>query len=329
MPPASKQAHNHVVLFALTGPRRGAVFPIHGTVIHLGRGADVELDLGDDAVSGHHAHITRRSDGLYLDDDGSRNGSFVNDVRVAEPRRLLDGDHVRLGNTILRFSMLDELEERALTQLFELTVRDPLTRTYNRRFLDSHLRSELAFAARQRLSLSVLLVDIDHFKQVNDRYGHAVGDAVLQMVASCIQRLLRPYDALCRYGGEEFVVVARDTSLRNAEILAERIRRHVEQLSFDVHGTPTAVTVSVGVSSIEPQLSDGSEADALLSSVDQALYRAKETGRNRTCSRRPRQASLAPERAGLRHTAPPRTAGSVDERNQEADFRPPALPRFN
>jgi diguanylate cyclase (GGDEF)-like protein len=180
------------------------------------------------------------------------------------------------------------------------------------------------------LSLSVLLVDIDHFKRVNDTYGHAVGDLVLQTVAACIQRLLRPYDVLCRYGGEEFVVVTRDTSLRNAEILAERIRRHVEHLHFDLTGTPAAVTVSVGVSSIEPKLSDGSEAEALLSSVDRALYEAKEAGRNRICSTPPRPQSSAPGKRRVVHTRPP-GADSVAANvpGMEPDYRLPAIPRFN
>jgi len=125
----------------------------------------------------------------------------------------------------LRFSMVAASEENKLTNLFELTVRDPLTRAYNRRFLTSHLRSELAFAGRQGISLALLLVDIDHFKVINDSHGHARGDLVLQLVANTVLRLLRPYDALCRYGGEEFVVVARDTSMHGAEVLAERLRR--------------------------------------------------------------------------------------------------------
>jgi two-component system, cell cycle response regulator len=277
---------NRAVLFVIAGPQQGAVFRLHGTSIWLGRGSQAEIDLEDDAVSIRHAHVTRRADGLYLQDGASHNGTFLNDEPAELPRRLVDGDHVRIGSSIVKFCMLDELEEHALTQLFELTIHDPLTHAYNRRYLTTHLRSELAYATRQGQSLALLLVDIDHFKRVNDTYGHRLGDSVLQLVAASIQRTLRPYDALCRYGGEEFVVVARDSSLRNAEILGERIRRHIEAVHFDVGGTSASVTVSVGVTATRP-VGDACEGEALLEAVDAALYAAKNSGRNRVKVGRP------------------------------------------
>ena len=310
--PPSPKARSHVVLFTLTGSEQGAVFPLHGTSAWLGRAPDLLVTLHDDAVSKRHAHITRRSDGRsYIEDKGSRNGTFVNDERVLEPRLLADGDHVRVGNTILRFSMLDDLEERALTNLYDLTVRDPLTRAYNRRHLGPHLKGELAFAARQRTPLAILLVDIDHFKRVNDSFGHHAGDIVLQLVAGSIQRLLRPYDLLCRYGGEEFLVVARDTSLRNAEILAERIRRHIEALRFDAGGAQHGVSVSVGVTVAEPQ-SEAYDAAALLELADAAMYDAKRTGRNRV-SARPSKAPLRDTNPGFAQTIPPAPDSAAPE----------------
>ena len=301
------------------------MFPLHGTSVNLGRSPDAAINLDDDAVSVSHARIVRQPDGIYLIDAASRNGTFVNEQRIDGPHLLSDGDHLRLGNTVLRFSMVDELEERALTNLFELTVRDPLTRTYNRRYLMQHLRTELAFAARQGTSLALLLVDIDHFKHVNDTHGHAVGDVVLQLVASTIQRLLRPYDALCRYGGEEFVIVARDMSLRNAEILAQRIRGQIEALRFDVSGSTGAVTVSIGVTAAQP-LTAAYDADALLIAVDDALYEAKEAGRNRVRSSPPPAPTHHIE-PRARHTAPPQAPSSLAA--TAVEFGSPALPRFN
>lgn len=318
---------SQAVLFTLAGPEQGAVFPLHGSVVLVGRGAQGNIILNDDAVSLRHARITRRGDGIYVQDDGSRNGTYVNDERLEMPHRLADGDHVAIGNTILKFSMLDELEEHALTQLFELTIRDPLTLAYNRRYLASHLQSELAFATRRDIPVALLLVDIDHFKRVNDTYGHGVGDVVLQLVAASIQRLLRPYDALCRYGGEEFVVVARDSSLRNAEILAERIRRHVEAMTFDVAGGCGSVTVSIGVLSLTPQ----AEVDVapLLQAVDEALYEAKHAGRNRVRASRASSSSQVPRLVGP-HTSPPFSRTDMPKAQAPAWFggRPPPLPRF-
>lgn len=328
-PPSARPAlRNRAVLFVLCGPRQGAVFRLHGTSLWIGRGAQLELSIEDDAISERHAHITRRLDGFYLHDNGSRNGTFVNDEAVELPRRLLDGDHVSLGNTILKFSMLDELEEHALTHLVELTVRDPLTGAYNRRYMTEHLRSELAFATRQGLPVGLLLVDIDHFKRVNDRYGHRVGDAVLQLVAASIHRMLRPYDVLCRYGGEEFVVVARQTSPRNAEILAERIRHNVEAMRFEVGGKPASVTVSVGVTVSSP--SGGCiNPEALLQAADDALYAAKEAGRNRVRTASTKSGAREMRDAAPR-TAPPLADGAVGNPDQAAiDCRPPPLPRID
>jgi diguanylate cyclase (GGDEF)-like protein len=315
---------SHAVLFTLAGPQQGSLFALHGTNVWLGRNPELSINVADDAVSSRHAHVIRRLDGYYLQDAGSRNGTFVNGEHIKEPYRLIDGDHVQLGNTILRFSMLDDLEERALSSLFELTVRDPLTRAYNRRYLDAHLRSELAFAARRAMPVSLLLIDIDKFKSVNDCYGHAVGDLVLQLVATCIQRLLRPYDALCRFGGEEFLVVARDTSSRNAEILAERVRHHIAALTFEVPGGRASVTVSIGVLSISPPM-DEIELESILDTVDRALYEAKGAGRNcvRVAGHVP--VHTAPSRAP-RHTVPPSCPAPARDATAE---RPEPLPRFD
>ena len=321
-PPPNPHLRSHAALFTLAGPQQGALFPVHGTSVWLGRSPELNVNLDDDAVSARHAHVTRRLDGYYLNDADSRNGTFVNGERISQPYRLLDGDHVQLGNTIMRFSMLDELEERALSTLFELTVRDPLTRAYNRRYLDAHLRSELAFAARQRMPVSLLLVDIDKFKSVNDSYGHAVGDLVLQLVATCIQRLLRPYDALCRFGGEEFLVVARDTSCRNGEILAERIRRHVAALTFEVPGGHASVTVSIGIAAVSPA-TDEIDLESVFDTVDRALYEAKGAGRN--CVRVSEPVHTKPSKAP-RHTVPPSAPAPARDVTLE---RPEPLPRFD
>jgi diguanylate cyclase (GGDEF)-like protein len=273
-------AREHAVLFAVTGPEQGSVFPLHSLSTRIGRDGDLDVNLSDDAVSRHHARLTLGRDGTHVEDLGSSNGSFVNEERIEGRCQLADGDHLRVGNTILKFSMLDELEQHALTTLFGLTLRDPLTGAYNRRYLATQLRSELAFAARRSAPLSLLLVDIDHFKLVNDTYGHQVGDVVLRLVATSIQRTLRPYDVLCRFGGEEFVVIARDTSERNAQILAERIRQRIEDLPLELGQKQASVTVSVGLICAHPEvpLSDGT---ALLLAVDAALYGAKAAGRNR------------------------------------------------
>lgn len=323
-PPPPRAARDHGLLFTVAGPKQGSVFPLHTPAVRIGRDGEADMNLADNAVSTRHARLTMAPSGTYVRDLGSRNGTFVNGRRIHRRCRLVDGDRLRLGNTILKFSLLDELEERALTGLFELTVRDPLTRAYNRRYLTEQLPGELAFSARRGAPLSLLLIDIDRFKSINDAHGHLVGDLVLQAVAANLQRLLRPCDVLCRFGGEEFVVVARDTSPRNAQILAERMRRRVAGATLPL-GRGVCVTISVGVVSVRPSFAD-QDVDGLLDAADKALYAAKAAGRNRVIAgHAPTAVSSGPSERCPAHTVPP--CASVEAESEAALPAPcPRLP---
>ncbi|NJK46782.1 MAG: GGDEF domain-containing protein, partial [Pleurocapsa sp. SU_196_0] len=171
--------------------------------------------------------------------------------------------------------------ERLKRRYEQLSNIDELTALNNRRFFFPEVEALLSRARRYNEALALLLIDIDHFKRVNDRYGHRVGDVVLQLVAASIQRMLRPYDVLCRYGGEEFAAVLR-TGEEHALMVAERLRSSVQKLnlSHPLSSTGTFVTISVGVASVRPG-ADGSSALSLCASADAALYRAKNEGRNR------------------------------------------------
>lgn len=270
------------LLFVVAGPQQGLVFPLgpEELAIRIGREGDVDMAVNDEAISAAHVLITRSAHEAQVEDLGSRNGTFLNDELIQGRRSLAPGDNLRLGNTVLKYELFDELEEAALVSLFDQTLRDPLTHAYNRRHFDAHLRRELCLAERHEKALSVLLVDVDHFKRVNDSFGHAVGDVVLKAVSASVQRVLRPVDLLARIGGEEFVVVACDTTLRNAQILAERIRHRVETLPFQVGGQDFVVTVSIGVASVGPD-SGYASGERLVENADEAMYTAKLEGRNR------------------------------------------------
>lgn len=162
-------------------------------------------------------------------------------------------------------------------------ITDPLTGLYNRRYLDQRMREETGKAERYRLPLSILMIDIDHFKRINDTYGHQVGDAVLNGIARVITGIARSTDIVARYGGEEILVIAPNTTISSAAAFAERIRAAVEAaplIPAETCGGYQAlpVTVSIGVASPPPGIAD---AQALIKSADEALYRAKEGGRNR------------------------------------------------
>lgn len=280
-----RSERTHLILLELAGTQPGAVFSLRAPSMVIGRHAEANVSLGDATVSSQHARITADQDGVHLEDMGSLNGTFVNGRRIHARTKLADGDYLRLGaGSFLKFSMVDELEEHAHRTLFDLTLRDPLTRLYNRRYFDERVLSEFGFAQRHRTQLGILLIDIDHFKVFNDTCGHQVGDVVLKLVASSILAMMRPEDVLARYGGEEFVVLARATSARNMEILGARLCRRIAALELGLLAAPTLrVTVSIGascMSSDEPS----SSADALLRAADLALFAAKAAGRNRTAS---------------------------------------------
>jgi len=273
-------------LLELGGAQPGAVFSLNTPEVLIGRSGTAQVTLIDPAVSWEHAKLAFGDDGTYVEDLSSRNGTFVNDQRIEQRTRLDDGDYVRLGSgTVLKFSKVDEFEERSLRTLFELTLRDPLTRLYNRRYFDDRLRGEFAFAQRHGSGLGLLMIDIDHFKQINDTCGHQVGDLVLKLVASSIQKLMRPEDVLARYGGEEFVIIVRATSLRNLEILGTRICHRILELPLDLPGHHLTATVSVGVSCMDTDTPYASAA-LLLTAADEAMYAAKATGRNRASATR-------------------------------------------
>jgi diguanylate cyclase (GGDEF)-like protein len=285
-PPASTdvgEAKRRPLLFVIQGPLLGTVISIKGASALIGRGLAADVLLRDETISRAHARVSVTEHGIYIADLQSQGGTFVNDAKVVGSVKLHDGDRLRFGRgTVVKFSLVDAVEENALLTLFELTLRDPLTRTYNRRYFDRRLHEEFSFARRQQSALSLLLIDIDHFKRVNDKYGHPVGDMVLELVAASIQKVTRPEDVLARYGGEEFVVIARGASSENAEVLAERIRRHVLALSVPLPGAEVRVTVSVGVATMSADSSYPS-CEELVVAVDDAMYQAKSLGRNRAC----------------------------------------------
>jgi diguanylate cyclase (GGDEF)-like protein len=272
-------------LIVVAGSVPGAVHPVEGRgEFVLGRGAAAAVSLEDQSLSRRHARIFRTAEGYFVEDLGSTNGTFVIGERLAGARLLRDGDRIQLGlATVLRFALYDAAEQETAQQLFESAVRDPLTGLYNRRYLDDRLTAELSFALRHETALTVMLADVDHFKRVNDTYGHAAGDAVLRAVGASLQRTLRSEDIVARYGGEEFCIVSRALDARNAEIVAERCRSVIAALAIPWEDSRLGITVSIGVATLS-ETSIYADTASLVDAADRALYLAKESGRN--CVRR-------------------------------------------
>jgi diguanylate cyclase (GGDEF)-like protein/PAS domain S-box-containing protein len=183
------------------------------------------------------------------------------------------------GSEGISIAIIDLSEEKRLRdELERLSITDSLTRLYNRRQLDRSLQTEWQRAARYARSLSCLMIDIDDFKQVNDKYGHLAGDEILRQVAARIQNAVRETDFVARYGGEEFCVLLPETTIEGAFDLAVRIGAIIGAKPIDVGGRPLHITVSVGVGDFDRN--DDAHAETLISRSDSALQMAKENGKN-------------------------------------------------
>jgi len=167
------------------------------------------------------------------------------------------------------------------SKLREQAIRDPLTNIFNRRYLDETLDRELSRAAREDYPVCVIMVDIDHFKRVNDTHGHEAGDLVLKAIAATLSHHCRRGDFACRYGGEEFVVVLPNITLETAYARAEDLRTSLHLLSVPYEYHNLSVTISMGIAGF-PE--NGQTRDTLLRAADQAMYAAKEAGRDHILS---------------------------------------------
>ncbi len=280
--PAPKKRRSKGCITMVTGPEPGALFVLEDETI-LGRGAEAQTRIDDQGLSREHARITRHGDHYSLEDLDSTNGTFLNDRRVTFRTPLCDGDRIRIGKQVLlRFRLQDEEELEHAQQLYRSAVRDPLTDLFNRRYLDERLTAEFAYACRHQTPLVVLLLDVDHFKRVNDNFGHPVGDAVLRVVGATVGKVVRTEDLAARYGGEEFCVVARGIQKNQALVLAERLRITIERLTIRFDDQDLKVTASIGVATLVGSNYD--RVEELLAAADAALYAAKREGRNRVIS---------------------------------------------
>jgi two-component system cell cycle response regulator len=257
----------------------GRMLPLTGTTV-LGRG-QVDLSLDEEGLSRRHARFSIDASGdVIVEDLGSTNGTFVNGERISGPRVLRDGDRVEVGTaTILKLAFQDELQEAIQRRLYEQATRDPLTGALNKRAFGESFAKEIAFAARHKRPLALLIIDGDHFKSVNDTFGHVAGDYVLRTLAQLVLGVLRREDVLARWGGEEFGVLLRDLAVEPACVCAERVRAAVERHGFAHEGRSIPFTISVGVVSRVPTAT--TSASELFEAADASLYAAKTAGRNR------------------------------------------------
>jgi len=268
-------------LIVLAGSAMGEMYKLTRERTIIGRGQKAQVRMVDDGVSREHCEIVMESDKAVLHDLGSTNGTFCRGTRI-DRQELEDGDKSLLGSgTVLKFTFHDNLDETFQRQMYESALRDDLTKIFNKKYFTDRVESEFAYSLRQKTPLALVTFDVDHFKEVNDTYGHPAGDYVLAEMAAAVQAVVRVEDVFARVGGEEFSIICRGADITQGRIIAERVRQTVSGHPFVFVGTNIPITVSAGVATIpDPRIVD---AQGFVAAADHALYEAKRTGRDRVC----------------------------------------------
>ena len=278
-----QEEHRTPALVVVQGNEIGRRYKLEPGRWILGRDADrCDLVISDGSVSGKHAMVQVDPEaGRYgLLDLGSRNGTLLNGQRV-EACALRDGDKVFLGETVLKFTFLDSIESDYMSQIDQLMHVDSLTGLYVRRFFDHEYPKDFERAKAANRQFALMMMDMDGLKAVNDQHGHQLGSFCISETGKIILRKIKPNGVGCRFGGDEFVVYVRECSIEEAMRMAETIRGAVESFDF-THGDITvAPTISIGVAVLTPEIAS---AERLARIADEALYRAKEAGRNTVAS---------------------------------------------
>lgn len=267
-----------VVIYTKEPTLLGKRFLLDTSPMRIGRGGENHIVLDGDSVSRRHAHLEQRAIAWWAVDDGSTNGTYVNDDQIAREQSLVNGDRIKIGPTIFKYLSGQDVEAQYHEEIYRMTIIDGLTQAHVKRYLLEALEKEIIRARRHARELSFVMFDIDHFKKINDVHGHLAGDFVLKELANIVQGRIRRDEVFARYGGEEFAIVLPETNLMGAKALAEGLREKVAQSRFVFQSESIRVTISIGVSTLGEH--DKTSLD-LIRNADTKLYEAKRGGRNR------------------------------------------------
>ena len=272
------------------GPRSACVVVIHGEglgrradigehPVLVGRSQEADLVIAHKSVSREHCRLWLDGDACRIRDLGATNRTRLNDAPIEEAE-LADGDHIVVGESILKFIGHTSVEARYHEEIYQLATHDALTELYNRRHFIEMLDKEIARTLRHGRTLALCIFDVDLFKPVNDTFGHIAGDEVLRVIGAIVREHVRGDDIASRIGGEEFAVLLPESDAAAAVTFAERVRAAIAAAGFAPGGEPRRMTVSVGVAALAGP--EGSRS-TLMAAADAALYRAKRAGRDRVC----------------------------------------------
>jgi two-component system cell cycle response regulator len=268
-------------LVVIYGQEMGRRVRVTTEPLVIGRSPKCEIQVDQESVSRNHCRIRFEGGEFLVRDLGSTNGTYVNDDLVHDDGRLRHGDQLKVGRTILKFIVGDNVEVEYHEEIYRLMTTDGLTQLHNKRYFDEMLDREVARAKRYKRSFSLLVFDIDLFKNVHDRFGHLAGDAILRQLGAVLLGRLRVNDVLARIGGEEFALITPEVGLDGAKELAGKINRLIGDTRFEFEGARVHVTVSIGVAEWQTHYEDPSD---VLKAADDKMYEAKRNGRNQVCA---------------------------------------------
>ncbi len=274
-----KKVEDCLVLIYTDGPDLGKRYDLKGNSVAIGRDPGSDICIDEETVSRRHARIEKQEGRTYVVDLGSTNGTYLNDARVQPyvPVALAEGDRLKVGRSIFKYLAGNIIETLYYEEIHKMAIMDGLTNLFNKRHFMENLDKEVSRARRHRRALSLIMFDIDHFKNVNDTYGHLAGDHILKELSEVIKSRVRREEVVARYGGEELIVLMPETDVEGATQLAEQIRERVESHVFRFSTKEIRITISGGVAAAE-------EADyeilPFIHLTDERLYEAKNAGRN-------------------------------------------------
>lgn len=277
---SERQSTGEAALVVIYGMDLGRKYDLTKPQFTIGRSSKCDIQIDQESISRTHAVIVNDGKKVMVRDLGSTNGTYVNDRQV-DQYEVKNGDFIKIGRTIFKFIAGGNIESEYHEEIYRLTTVDGLTQVFNKRYFTENVDREISRAHRYGRALTLIMFDIDHFKQINDSFGHLAGDHVLKQLASAVKTKIRREDVFARYGGEEFAILLPELNLKGALTTAEKIRKLVEEHEFVFEDEVIPVTVSLGCAAVTKDTPDTS---ALIKAADDKLYAAKHAGRNRVVS---------------------------------------------
>lgn len=263
-------------LITIHGSQLGKKFDLTEDELIIGRGEAAVIRINEENVSRQHARVVRKGNEFLVEDLNSTNGTFVNTKKITA-HILGSGDLILIGNTILKFISGSNVENQYHEEIYRLATLDGLTQAYNKAFFMDKLAEEFSRARRYGRNLSLLMFDFDLFRELNNTYGHLAGDYALKKTALVIMKSMRKEDMIGRYGGEEFAILLPEIPIQNALLLAEKLRKLVEETQYEYNDVKFKSTISIGVATVTRETRNIKQ---FIERADQALYKAKAEGRN-------------------------------------------------